>query len=114
MSWDKDVYYSPEKLGLTIVGEIDWVNAPYEFDLTVVWKDAEGKLYWYSDAGCSCPSPFEDVRSLDELETGPWPALSEYLAKQRDVRRDSWSLAYTARGDTFDDQIAAIMTRVVA
>ena len=74
-----DVYNSPEKFGLTEVGQIDWAEQDYSFDMTVVWKDENGKLYWADDSGCSCPSPFEDFHSLDQLETGSFFDLAHYL-----------------------------------
>jgi hypothetical protein len=34
----EDVYNSPEKFGLTTIGQIDWQEPDYGFDMTVVWK----------------------------------------------------------------------------
>lgn len=62
-----DVYYQPDKFGLTVVHEIDDPNASYSFDMLVLWRHADGRLFYASDAGCSCPSPFEDYTSLDDL-----------------------------------------------
>jgi len=62
-------YSCPEKLGLEIVGEAGDEDASYSFDMFVVWKDAAGKLYYGSDSGCSCPSPFEDYREVSDLTT---------------------------------------------
>lgn len=67
-SWDRNVYSHPEKLGLTMIGEIDWAEESWSFDLTVVWRDETGQLFTASDSGCSCPAPFEDIASVDELE----------------------------------------------
>jgi len=63
MSWGMD----EEKLGLTEFWDIDDVDACYSFDITRVWKHQDGTLYWAYDCGCSCPSPFEDVQSLNDL-----------------------------------------------
>lgn len=63
--WD-NVYSAPEKFGLTIVAELE-KDLSYSFDKLVVWRDANGKLYFAGDAGCSCPSPFEDYKSVDSL-----------------------------------------------
>lgn len=65
-----NVYYSPEAFGLTTVGELDFYGADYGFDLFVVWVDGEGVYYWGRDAGCSCPSPFEDITDRTELASG--------------------------------------------
>lgn len=64
-----DVYYNPENFGLTKIAEMEWSEPCYSFDMTVAWLDSEGKLYWGSDSGCSCPSPFES-QGLDDLSTG--------------------------------------------
>lgn len=63
-----DVYYQPEAFGLVIVGEINDPEASYSFDDLVVWYHPEtNKVYWASDSGCSCPSPFEMYTSIDNL-----------------------------------------------
>ena len=61
------VYYSPADLGLTQIAEIEWRDEPYEFDLTVLWKHADGRYFIGSDSGCSCPSPFEDFHDLRDF-----------------------------------------------
>lgn len=65
--YDSNVYAHPEIYGLTVVDSIDWSSGHYEFDLTVVWKDGEGRLWVAHDQGCSCPSHFEDTDELDRL-----------------------------------------------
>lgn len=55
-----NVYYNPEAFGLTPVAELECSSGGYEFDTIVVWSDATGTLLWAHDAGCSCPTPFED------------------------------------------------------
>lgn len=69
--YGNDVYYNPEKFGLELVGEIEWREEPYEFDMTIVLKKARGEYYLAHDSGCSCPSPFEDFTSIDKLD-GPY------------------------------------------
>lgn len=67
-------YYSPESHGLTIVAEHDWAG-DYEFEMVVVWRNADGELRAAYDTGCSCPTPFGDltwdgmlpIRSADDL-----------------------------------------------
>lgn len=79
------IYYNPEEFGLTTVGQIDWDNGDdYGFSMIVVWKDKDGKLYWASDSGCSCPSPFEDFYKIDQLETGSFFELAKYLESEQD------------------------------
>jgi len=67
MSWEYNPYYSPEKLGLKIVGVVE-KEPDYDFDMFVVWESEDGTIYMASDSGCSCPSPFEDYHSIEQLE----------------------------------------------
>ncbi|MFJ5103193.1 hypothetical protein [Streptomyces sp. NPDC088554] len=63
----EDVYSSPERFGLTIVGSLD-APLSYEFSMLVVWqRDEDGALLWDTDSGCSCPSPWENRSSVDGL-----------------------------------------------
>lgn len=67
-----DVYYQPEHFGLTPIIEVELDGESYEFNILMVWKGQDGKLYTATDSGCSCPSPFEDYISIDDLEVvGP-------------------------------------------
>jgi len=62
-------YYEPEALGLTKVAEHDLTEPNYSFDMIVAWRDERG-VYLGTDSGCSCPAPFENYGSRDDL-TGP-------------------------------------------
>lgn len=69
MGWDENPYYNPEKFDLFIIDSLSLDDEPYQFDYIVVWRHHETmKLYWARDSGCSCPSPFEDYESIDDLE----------------------------------------------
>jgi hypothetical protein len=71
MGWNEpDVYNNPEKFDLEIVYVAEEEDLCYEFNMFVVWQDANGALYYATDAGCSCPSPFETYTSLAELTPG--------------------------------------------
>jgi len=60
MHFTDNPYYSPEKCGLEIFDEIDTAG-DYEYDMFVIWRKVDdGTLWWDSDSGCSCPSPFDD------------------------------------------------------
>ena len=61
-----NIYYNPEKFGLTTVATIDYSSGSYEFDTRVVWKDKYGHFFTARDSGCSCPTPFEDY-SLENI-----------------------------------------------
>lgn len=87
-----NMYYSPERFGLTTVGEFDLSEPDYSFDLFVVWHK-DGKLYWATDHGCSCPSPFEDLDTLDApgLENGTkWDAMKAIDAALAQAAEDRW------------------------
>jgi hypothetical protein len=72
-----DVYHSPDKHDLTVLGELDEQDLSWEFRMLVVWKrGADGALFYATDSGCSCPSPFEDFHSVDALT----PIVRETLA----------------------------------
>lgn len=71
--FDNNVYYSPEQFGLVQVAMVE-EEPNYDFHMFVVWKEEKGgknaRYYWASDSGCSCPAPFEDYHSLEDLESG--------------------------------------------
>ena len=67
-TFDANPYYSPEKCGLILVGVLEDPDASYDFSTVIVAKDVEtGKLYAAHDSGCSCPTPFESINSLDAM-----------------------------------------------
>lgn len=46
----------------TEVCSVEWSGEAYEFDETCVFESKEtGMLFYAEDAGCSCPSPFENT-----------------------------------------------------
>lgn len=65
-----NIKYSPESFGVKEVDEFDLSSGSYEFDYVTVWQSLEDKRAFYigADSGCSCPSPFEGVQSLEDLE----------------------------------------------
>ena len=67
-SWGEVV----ESEGVTDLGLIHLSEPNYSFDLAWVLGTPEG-FYLGTDSGCSCPSPFENYRSLDDF-TGPLTA----------------------------------------
>lgn len=102
-----NVYYDPDKFGLTTVGEVEFSSSSYEFDTTVVWRDAAGRLLWADDAGCSCPTPFEGV-GVNDLATGTPTDLQAYLEKRK---ADSYEYEHSA--SRIDAEIVELMGRVV-
>ena len=59
-----NIYYDPKDFGLTLVAEID-KGGGYDFDKLVVFQKPDGTLWYAADSGCSCPTPFEDIKLLD-------------------------------------------------
>jgi len=92
MSLSRNLYFHPEKSGMTVVSSIDWSTENYEFDLTVVWfKD--GTYMYGEDAGCSCPEEFGDhvLESLIPIRTKQDKArFKEHLhSRSRNAAYDS-------------------------
>lgn len=108
MSWnDPDVYYQPEKFGLSIVREIDDPEASYSFDMIVVWKHDDGRIFWADDSGCSCPSPFEshtNLESLNLLTDDSWKDFESTVSRWLKV---DW------RDDTHEPQKQALRTEIL-
>lgn len=74
------MYYSPEHFGLTTFGEIQWGEANYDFNLTVVWRrNSDGAFVYAEDSGCSCPAPFEDTGVEDLKRATPLAAFKAHL-----------------------------------
>ncbi|TVZ01222.1 hypothetical protein EAS64_33630 [Trebonia kvetii] len=69
MGWSTpDVYNQPEAFGLEIVATVEDEYASYSFTTFVILRDpATGEVFYASDSGCSCPSPFEDYTSRESL-----------------------------------------------
>lgn len=86
-----NVYYSPERFGLEPVGEIEWDNESYQFNLTAVWRHKEtGVFYYADDSGCSCPAPFEDLEIDDLTEIGRAQELIDHLEARRASHTGYW------------------------
>lgn len=94
-------YYDPEKFGLTTIGEIDWSDGGYEFDLTVVFKrESDGRFVYAEDSGCSCPAPFESA-GVDELtvlpKRGGLEQFKAYCAERQEKAYDGDRAAEVAQ-----------------
>lgn len=101
-----NIYYNPEDFGLKVVGEVEYVDG-YEFDRRVVWRHkATGKLYTARDAGCSCPSPFEDYAKLEDLDE-----LADMAALREEVREEYKRYLTPADGQAFLDKVSGALRR---
>ena len=66
-----NIYYEPEHFGLTMIGAFEWAEPCWQFDTLAVWKSRRGQYWIGQDSGCSCPMPFENITSVDQLD-GPY------------------------------------------
>lgn len=103
-----NIYYSPQDFGLEIVGDIEKSDGCYQFDLTVVWKQARGKYWIGQDSGCSCPSPFEDVRDVNELD-GPY--TKDGLRKRLNYLSDTDQYMQISKAE-YKREITSILSRI--
>lgn len=80
-----DFGYQPENYGYRQIGQVDWSDGCYQFAYTTVWQhEASGAFYMADDSGCSCPSPYEDVRTvLDLTPIGRLQDLIDHLAQRQ-------------------------------
>lgn len=73
----KNIYYTPEDCGLIIIDTLDESGLSYEYNTLIVLGHLDsGRLYFATDSGCSCPTPFEnyhftsptdhDLREIEE------------------------------------------------
>lgn len=74
-----DFYYNPDKYGMSQIGEIDWSDGNYQFDLTVVWRKEDGSFVYGEDSGCSCPTPFENMDAQDLIKIESLQNFQDYL-----------------------------------
>lgn len=68
MKFNENPYYSPELCGLELFYSIDTADS-YEFDIFAIWKKLDDGTLWYdTDSGCSCPSPFDNCDHGHDLK----------------------------------------------
>lgn len=96
-------YNSPEKFGLRLIGDEQWGDAFYNFDMTAVWIDGDGQYYYADDSGCSCPAPFEDYTDLADLEKASQHEVIAHLNARR-----LWSNTHPNDGLDLMERIRAI------
>ncbi|QIK64126.1 hypothetical protein G7068_13665 [Leucobacter viscericola] len=66
----KNIHDNPADFGMIKVDEFDLSDGCWQFDYVMVWQSITDKRVFYvgTDSGCSCPSPYEDVQSIEDLE----------------------------------------------
>lgn len=101
-----NIYYSPGDFGLEIVGDFEFSEPDYSFDMCVVWKEARGKYWVGEDSGCSCPSPFEGIWEKDQLD-GPYNKAGlktrlEWIVNERTGNNSGYSY-YRSKAELMKD-----------
>ncbi len=87
MNFKDNPYYSPEKCGLKVIYDIDTADS-YEFNMLVIWEKFDDKtIWWDSDSGCSCPTPFED-HSLKEITSDTYYNFKLALENHSRISRE--------------------------
>jgi hypothetical protein len=94
------IYSSPEKYGLELVGEVDYSDGNYHFDLTIVLRDvATGALFYADDSGCSCPMPFENVGRPDLVPATAHEAAAHLQSRLAPGRENAQRYGDTVYGE---------------
>lgn len=84
-----NVYYSPEVSGLTIFDSIDTAGS-YEFDIFLILMDENKNLYYCNDSGCSCPTPFENVTEIDEINLSTFYNFEQALENHSGLSKEDF------------------------
>lgn len=75
-----NIYYNPDQFDMKIVGEIDWSDGNYQFDLTVVWQRISDNVFLFGeDEGCSCPTPFDNMKITELRMATPMSEFKIHL-----------------------------------
>lgn len=84
----RNIYYHPEECGFSVFYTLDQ-NADCGFDIFLILKknDTE-ELFYATDSGCSCPSPFDDTDVSNFVPIRTDEQLRDAL--------DAWSAGGTA------------------
>jgi hypothetical protein len=95
MSYETNVYYSPEASGLVQLGVMDEEGLSYEYNTFVAWQHlASGRVFYAWNSGCSCPTPFEDFffRGPDDTNL---EELTAHNSAGFESAVDSWNAGYS-------------------
>lgn len=92
MKFRHNPYHNPEKCGLEIFATVD-TGAAYEFNMFVIWKKVDDNTLWYAtDAGCSCPTPFDPGRhDLEQITKENFFAFNNALKNHSDIDTSKYS-----------------------
>lgn len=89
-NYEENFYYHPEKHGFVVVDELEYSDRWYQYDTRMIWRDTnDGKFYTARDAGCSCPTPFEEYGLKEDLtEICDWHHLESILQEDLEHQYD--------------------------
>ena len=79
---EDNVYYNPEKFGLSIVSTLDF-GYRYEYDMVVLFKKNNGTYLIGTSSGCSCIEPFENQTIIDLTPVKGWHDISRLVKSSR-------------------------------
>jgi len=104
-----DVNDRPNEVGLFSLGGLSDYRGSYEFHIMLVVQHApSGRIFYAEDAGCSCPTPFEDFyfaspegTNLQEIKIG-----DSFMSFQREV--ESFPASQEERDDLLSRVKAAL------
>lgn len=103
-----NIYSNPEDFGLSIVKSHDTVGG-YGFNTVVVFRwDAWGPVKYFvaHDSGCSCPSPFEDIKLPHLTEVCTLADVDRFAREKWADLNDAW---YGDEDKPLDQAVAALM-----
>lgn len=95
---------------LLFVAEIDRSDQSYCFDSLRVVKSEDGRYFYGTDSGCSCPSPFENFHRESD-----WTPLTKHPDSLSSFKASvgSWAdgSSYLTAGDVsaFIDEMTALV-----
>lgn len=109
MRVENNIYYNPENSGMTIFDSIDTAGS-YEFDIfLILMKLDDNSLYYTHDSGCSCPTPFEDVREVDEITNATFYNFEKALENHYNLSREDFLKMRKKVRDHLDSRCGGIV-----
>lgn len=83
-------HHDAGKCGLKLLAVIDEPDMSYSFNTGLLFKHARLPVFWYvEDSGCSCPTPFSDVHSTDDMtRVRSLDELARVLKKNEPLREE--------------------------
>lgn len=84
----KNVYYDTKDCGLEQVDVLDEEGLSYEFNTFLIVQDiATGRVFYATDSGCSCPTPFEEYHfnSADDTNLTEITLGDSFTSFQREI-----------------------------